>query len=269
MPNSYCRLPLSPQYDDDDIGQELREIDDKLRSLEKTARSSSEEQLFFGIAFSLLIVFLTFPTNDLASLLQNFLPLSPDLAIPSATGIKGIGVLFALGASIFRYYGSMCGEHRCKDMRLYSIYSLWMGFNFFILIIGMNIISGIRIWTSLVTNSVGLFVLTAIFFTSFLIEKRMLNFYATKHLVFRSEAIPLVSPFFTMLCAGFFFGLILRVTLLSFLDQSYGGTIQLVLTFAISIGLFLLYAFRGRRRNARKGEAQRKRVFQSKLSRWL
>lgn len=256
---------MSPHHDDTD--EKLQGIDGRLRSIERALKSSAEEQLFFGIAFSLLVLFITLPMNDVISFLRNILPLSYDLAAKSAIGIRGVGIVFALSASFLRYYGSMCGEQTCKRTRYFSILSLLMGFEFFILIVGQNTFYGIAVRTPLASISFGTLLMTIIFAIIFLFEKRMLDFYTSRRLIIKSEAVPVVSLFFLFLTAAMFVGLIAGV-LSFFVIPTFADSIQTISFFAFFLMLWGIYIKRlGWKHTQNRG--RRVRPFQSKLSRWL
>lgn len=260
---------MSPHRDDDTVNEKLEDIDGKLKDIEKAFKSSSEEQLFFGIAFSLLVLFITLPMNDAVNFLQNLFSLSYDLATKSAIGIRAVGIVFALAASLLRYYGSMCREHTSKRMRLFSILSLLMGFEFFIFIIGQNTFWGIAIRTTWVIIPLGTLLMTIVFGFIFLLEKRMLDFYVSKRLIIRSEAIPIVSPFFVFLNAANLFGMFFGILSL-FLARPYADAIDEVSFLAIFFGLLAIYIKRAIGKHARKsGKQLEGKPFQSKISRWF
>jgi len=189
-----------------DISRELHDIKDQLNRIEKQSRFGSEDQFFFAISFSLLILFLTLPMNDAMAFLTNF-GLSDKLAISTANGIRGIGIIAALAASLLRYYGSMSNEHICKEKRVQSITTLLMGFWFFVFIIGANAFSSLSYAISLVTIPFGVMILAFLYVVLGILEKRLLSFYASKHLIQKSDVIPVASITFLFICTSYYLAL--------------------------------------------------------------
>jgi hypothetical protein len=254
---------------DDDVGEELRNIEGRLRTMEKASKSSSEDQLFFGISFSLLILFVTLPMSDTAVFLENVFGLSSFLAIPTASGIRILGIIFSLGASLARYYGSMCGEQKCKGMRFLSILLLTMGFEFFMFIIWQNILFGMTLNTGnrVATFSIGTLVLAvALCFVSYL-EGRMFDFYASKGLVSRSLAQPWVSPVFAFLCFAIIVAQAFGIWMLS-IDRNLADSIQLIVLYVSFPSFSILYFLIKSRTSHKRTRGTRTRPVQAKLSRW-
>src|SRR4030067_2978197 len=209
-----------------EISTELREIKDELRKLEKQSRFGSDDQFFFAFSFSLLILFLTLPLNDLVIFLQTF-GLTGTLAASTANGIRTIGIVTALIASFMRYYGTMCGERGCKVKRFQSIIALLTGFWFFIFIIGVNSLSGLTLVTSLVAIPLGIAALIAVYGGLFFLEKRLLVFFAAKNLIQKSDVTPVASPFFVFICTSYYFSFVVAV-LVSLIAPSLATVASLV-----------------------------------------
>lgn len=99
-----------------DLRKSIEEKTEELRQLsgeiDLKSRLGLEDQLFFGVVFSLLILAMTFPSiEDLALFFKNA-GLSSDTALYSAQGLKVVLISGLLAASFSRYYGSMKGKKK-------------------------------------------------------------------------------------------------------------------------------------------------------------
>lgn len=248
----------------EDLSRKLQDVEDELKKIEKQSKSSSEDQFFFGISFSLLILFLTLPMSDAIVFLQNTFGLSVGLATSSAISIRIGGILLALMASLLRYYGSMFGEHACKKRRIQSIFTLLGGFWLFVFIIGENMSVGISVGTSWLTIPMGAFILGIFYALMIPLERRMLKFYVSKSLIYKVDAIPIVSSAFMILCFSFYFAgaTIFFVSLVTPQFASLFGSIAFVSFFV----LVMYLAVRSLTRKPRKkGQPKEKKTVQSLL----
>lgn len=149
--------------------------------------------------------------NDAVAFLRSTFVLPDAMATSVANGIRVIGIVTAIVASLLRYYGSMCSERVCKEKRLQSIVALLFGFWFFIFVIGSSELNSITLTTTWVVIPLGMAFLAFFYFAISFLERRILRFYASKSLIQKSETTPIVSASFAFICCSYYFSFVLAI----------------------------------------------------------
>jgi len=158
-----------------EIEKRLETLEDRIKSIEVESRLGLEDQLFFGLVFSLLILVITFPSiNDMASFFED-IPLISSNAFSYAYSIKLTLIVLLFPASVFKYYGAI---RKSQFAQYHSIRILLLASFFFVFMI-IFIFLG-----QFLSQIVGENVLPILFFALILlglglgvIEKRVLYFY--------------------------------------------------------------------------------------------
>jgi hypothetical protein len=236
--------------EDNRILEKLKHIENRLRRIEEDAQHGIEDQFFFGIVFSLLLLFITLPTTELASFLESFRFLeislfSSDLAAKTAEGVRYFGILFMLLSALLRYHGALSEKRLSKSERYYSIFFFLMGLEFLIFIFGMNVSSVLSVQIGSVNVEFGIFVLGIAFLTMVKIEKKILNFYASKGLIHKKHTEPDISKTLSAIIFTIFGTPILAqmtlVYLFSFLEISLIGVQITYIVYSFVLFFVLLY----------------------------
>lgn len=232
--NSILKRMSNDADDNGDVSRKLQDIESTLRKIERQSKFGSEDQFFFAVSFSLVVLFITLPMNEAVAFLKSTFVLSDALATSTANGIRVIGIMTALVASLLRYYGSMCSDRVCKEKRVQSILALLFGFWFFIFIIGSAELNGIILTTIRVTIPMGMAILAVFYFAVSFIERRILRFYASKGLIQKYETTPIASASFAFICCSYYFTFVLAVLASIFLtNNSFAVSIIWSISFAV------------------------------------
>lgn len=144
---------------DDETNKKLRNLEQQLNRVKDEVLTSSEDQLFFGVLISLLILFITLPINDVVSFLQSALTISQDTAIREAESVKYFGIASFLISSLLRYSAVVSEHDVSKRLRYLSFEAFWLGLNVIFLLVIINIITPL-------TNQFGLSGIAATFWIS-------------------------------------------------------------------------------------------------------
>lgn len=159
----------------EDIEKRLGILEDRIKSLEVESHLGLEDQLFFGLVFSLLLLVITFPSiNDMVSLFED-MPLVSSNAFSYAYSIKFVLIVPLVPACICKYYGAI---RRSQFAQYQSIGLLLLASFFFVFMIVFVFLG------QLLSQIVGENMLPILFFTLILlglglgvIEKSVLYFY--------------------------------------------------------------------------------------------
>jgi len=185
-----------------DIEEKLKVLEDRLKSVEVKSHLSLEDQLFFGLVFSLLLLVVTFPSvGDMASFLEGFeLFASNALSMTYATKLMLVTSLF--GSSGYRYYGAI---RKSQYAQYQSIHFLLVGICGFLLlvtfvflgqflfqIIGENMLTVLSLIFILVGFGLGI------------LEKAILDFYQTIGQIKRKNIRVEASLWFLQIGVGMF-----------------------------------------------------------------
>ena len=103
------------------LEEKLRALEEKLKGIEKESHLTLEDQLFFGLVFSLLLLVITFPSvTDMVSFFEGFelVKINPFLL---TYAIKSMLVLTLFSSSGSRYYGAIKKSQPAKSLSLKSI----------------------------------------------------------------------------------------------------------------------------------------------------
>lgn len=118
-----------------DIEEKLETLEDRVKSIEVKSHLNLEDQLFFGLVFSLLLLVITFPSiNDMVNLFEN-IPLISSGAYSYAYSIKFILIAPLFPASVCKYYGAI---RKSQSAQYHSIRLLLLasfGFLFMIVVV--------------------------------------------------------------------------------------------------------------------------------------
>lgn len=150
--------------------------------MDRKSLLSLEDQLFFGMVFSLLLLAVTFPTiEDLTSLFVWF-TVNPDSALRTAQSIKAFLIGGLLASSFLRYYGCIKGTKKFRrftlDFKFLSIEILILSSCFFLAPLVTTAFSS---WITKINPFLGFFsALTAmlVFLGIGVLEKRWVSLYA-------------------------------------------------------------------------------------------
>jgi hypothetical protein len=256
---------MSENGDNSDVSRKLQDIESTLKKIERQARFSSEDQFFFAVSFSLVVLFITLPMNDAINFFRGTFVLSDVMATSVANGIRVIGIVTAMSASLLRYYGSMCSERICKEKRLQSIIILLVGFWFFIFVIGSSEFNSITLTTTLVVVPLGLAIMAFFYFALSFLESRILRFYASKGLIQKSETTPIVSASFAFMCLAYYISFVVAILVNIFLR--FNSSVMATIFASIFVVSFILLEFlfiRIANNKTRRGK-RRTKVVQKKL----
>ena len=122
----------TPSEDSDKISSELAEIQEKLGSLEEHLRNVEDksrlgldDQLFFGLVFSLFLLFVTFPSmQDLINFCMNF-ELLASASDRIAYTVKSVLIIMLFVSSIYRYHGAIMKQ---RDLIAHRDYQVFLNF---------------------------------------------------------------------------------------------------------------------------------------------
>lgn len=115
-----------------DIEEKLETLEDQIKGIEVKSHLNLEDQLFFGLVFSLLILVITFPSiNDMVSFFED-IPLTSSNAFSTAFSLKLFLIVTLFPASLYRYYGAI---RKSQFAQYQSIRSLLFTSFFFVFMI--------------------------------------------------------------------------------------------------------------------------------------
>jgi hypothetical protein len=129
--------------------------------------------------------------------------LSIETAQQTAEGIRNVGLLSLVAASVTRYYAALSGERISKRFRLHSLQCLFIGWNFVLLLLIVNVSLSVSLSFGPLNFPIAGAILFATYFLTRLLEKRALTFYASKEFIFKKDVAPYVSNTFLLLAGGF------------------------------------------------------------------
>jgi hypothetical protein len=90
------------------MAEKLQELDHKIEASEKVSKLGLEDQLFFGLVFSIGVLLITYPSvSDLSLLFEKSLGLQSFLASNLSYSLKLVIVLSLLLSGFLRYYGAI------------------------------------------------------------------------------------------------------------------------------------------------------------------
>jgi len=195
-----------------EIEDRIKNLEERIKKMEKKSFLSAEDQLFFSVVFSLLIVFVTLPFNQLASLLEQVFGFSQSLALLIAERIKIVGIVSMLFSSITRYCGAVSGENSSKRFRFYSVFSFVIGFDILLLMVVTSAFpfeilvfsekgASWQLYTKL-TIPLGSLILIPVYIAVIYLEKKILIFYKSKDLILKKHANIMASPTFLAISIG-------------------------------------------------------------------
>jgi len=177
---------------EEEILEKLRRIEDTINRQKKESLASNEDQLFFGVIISLLILFVTLPTNDLASFLQSVFSIDPSIALTNAGSIKYFGIMLFLASALTRYCAVISNPDVARKLRYASFEALWLGLGIIILTTTINLITNLSLQIGPSGLSVTFLILTLIFIGMLWVERYILKVYARKGLIIEKYS-PLAS----------------------------------------------------------------------------
>jgi hypothetical protein len=164
------------------------QIDINKRESKKESFAISEDQLFFTLIISLLVLFITLPANYMASFLQNVFHTEPSLALADAGNIKYFGIVLFLVSSVIRYCAVFGNQNVSKLLRFISFESLWLELDIFILIVVINLSTILSPKIGISGLSVTFLILTLIFVGMLMLERYILKIYAEKELISKENS---------------------------------------------------------------------------------
>lgn len=181
------------ENDDNKLLKEIKEIKRRLGAIERETMSSLEDQLFFGLVFSLAVFFLAFPAFNVVSFLQSSMNFDYDLAMNTAEGMKYSGILFLVIISAMRYYGAISPTRTSKKLRVLSFQLLMLMANFLLLFLVLNSTTSLSVILGITTIPTAISILLIIYVLLAIVEKRVLGFYASRKLILKKDVEPLAS----------------------------------------------------------------------------
>ena len=216
----------------------LKEVTDReVESIKKEAFIGGEDQLFFAVIISFLVLFITLPINDLVGFLETALKLNPTDALSTVGNIRYLGIAIFLFSSLTRYYAFL---NDSKTYRFISFEALWFGLNIIISIIIVNTIPVLTSQIGPFGISFPVLVATIIFIGITFIEKAILEKYAFRGCIPKEYVIPLA----TQLSLAYIFGLcmaIIEEVVTMTLGNAYSSS-RFYLTYMIFMLLLALLA---------------------------
>lgn len=235
----------------DEILEKLKNIEEKIEKLKKDP-ASDEDQLFFGIAFGLLILLISFNTEQIASFLDNLFGIGHDIAMTNAGYIRYIGIMFFLASSITRYATvvSSPDNAKSKKYRYISFETLWLGLNIIIFTIMINLVTPLSQQIGPLGISSTFVVLAIVFSGINLLERVMLKQYSSKDAIPETYAVPFASLINLSIVVSACVGIIEEVfaILLGFGPMS---TIRFLLVYMIASLVVLVLALKKMNRKQR------------------
>lgn len=221
----------------DEILEKLKDIESKIDNQKKESFASGEDQLFFGVIISLLILFVTLPINDMASFLQSVFSVSQEIASTNAGYLKYLGIALFLVSSLARYCTVTSNQSLSKKLRFVSFEALWLGLNIIIFTITVNLVTTLSLQIGLLGLSVTFLVLTLIFVGMLQLERYILKVYAKKELVLK-EYFPFASVLLLSIMLGICVALIAEVIALA--SGFVFSTTRFLLVYAITTVIVIL-----------------------------
>lgn len=157
------------------IEEKLGTLEDRLHTIEEKSHLNLEDQLFFGLVFSLLILVITFPSiNDMVRFFED-IPLTSSNAFSNAFALKLFLIVTLFPASIYRYYGAI---RKSQFAQYQSIRSLLYTSFFFVFII-IFVFLGQFLYQIVGENMLSIlsFILILLALGLGVVEKMILDFY--------------------------------------------------------------------------------------------
>jgi hypothetical protein len=227
----------------DEVLTEIKALKKRLKQIEKASRRDVDDQLFFGIVFSFLLLFITIPTSDVVLFLEKLgVPL--EYAPQTTNGIKAIGIGSMLISSLFRYQGALLDKRTSMKKRYHSIASMFFGFYFMLFLIVANtstqlILSLGGMWISMPLPLLGL-----IYFVLGFFERKILEFYNSKNLIMEKDTKSDISIAFSVLSFSLFSSIILVNQVSIFVPFLSGelARIMIFLLLLLALCIFLMRA---------------------------
>ena len=231
------------------ILQKIEELKQKIEELETKSVLSIDDQLFFGVVFSLIILFATLPITELSSLIGYMSGLSIDQASIFAEKIRIVGFSSMLISCLTRYYASISEGETSKRSRFYSLLFFIAGLEtlLFILITSAfpSPITTSRRgenWKLYITTylPLGAFILIPVYFAAAYMENRILKFYRSKGLISDKYTKTIVSSFFLMLDLSLCITLIIDLLAIHIFMHPLQGILKTIIASLICCILFLI-----------------------------
>jgi len=226
----------------DEIIEKLKDIENKIDRQKKESFASGEDQLFFGVIISLLVLFVTLPINDMALFLQSVFNVKQDIALTNAGYIKYLGIVFFLVSSLTRYCAVVSDHNVSKKFRYASFEALWLGLNIIILNITINLITTLSLQIGLSGLSITFLILTVIFVGMHLLERYILKIYAQKGLILK-EYFPFASVVFLAIMFGISVALLVEVGALALGFEPF-STIRFWLVYIITSMVYTIIFYK-------------------------
>ena len=190
-------------------------MEDRIKSNEAESHLGLEDQLFFGLVFSLLLLVITFPSiNDMVSLFEN-IPLISSSAYSYAYSIKFILIVPLFPASVYKYYGAIRKSQSAQYQSVSFLLLASFGFLFMILFVFLG---------QFLDQIFGENMLTILFLILILlglvlgvIEKMILDFYySIRQLTVDKYNRVEASLWFLSMAVGFFISSFILITFTKF-----------------------------------------------------
>jgi len=207
---------MSDRNEESKVLRKIRELEKRLKRVERSSEYALDDQLFVGVAISLLLFFMTVPLRDVSLFLQSlFSFMDEQTALTTSNGIKFVGTFFTLLSTIARYYGAVTDGVTSKNYRGWSITFSIMGWDLFLLILTMNVTFSLGIFIQLpwISIPIGSLVLFFVYLAMTFVEKRILNFYVSKGMILKICKTIVISLYFFSLAASLYISYVITLFL--------------------------------------------------------
>jgi hypothetical protein len=178
---------------EDEMLEKIKELENKIDSQKTESLRSNEDQLFFGVIISLLVLFVTLPITDISSFLESVFKVNQDIALTDAGYIKYVGIIAFLVSTLTRYCAVVSELDVSKKFRYASFEALWLGLNIIILTITINLFTTLSPQFGLLGLTITFLILTLIFLGMLLLEGYILKIYVSKELILKKHSFPYAS----------------------------------------------------------------------------
>jgi len=236
---------------DEKVFEKLRDLESKLEIQKKESLIGNEDQLFFGVIISFLILFITLPTNDLAKFLQSVFGVQESFAQTNAGNIRYFGIIIFLVSVLTRYGAVVSNDHRSKILRYLSFEALWFALNVTILLTAINLFTALSSKIGVEGLTVTFSILTFTFTGMLILEISILKLYTRKEFILKAYSFPSVSVMMLLIVFSLSIALAVDVFVAS-LGFGLLPTNELLLVYAVVAVIAVLVVFWLPRRKKRK-----------------
>ena len=229
----------------EELLDKLRELENKIDSIKKNSLIDNEDQLFFGVIISLLILFITLPIGDLVLYLQSSFTLNYNDALNVAQTIRYLGIGAFLFSAFTRYYAVVGNQSNSRKYRYASLEGLMFAIAFILIVTLANLTLALSSLPRSIAVTISIISILSVLLLLNIVERKILDIYVSRALITKNDKIPLITSASIIFMSAIIVANVIQSLAMAF-GASYGVlNIIFIITCAISAILFgLIYIYR-------------------------